>query len=166
MLPNLGWKNKIVWFLFAKRLLAFIIQYEEHDQDGGSTIKVKGRTQSPQLFTHKSATFTIFYSFVINQISTMIYIFILYTPGIKGLYIFGMVRPSSQCGHLVSSPIQIVGCVQLSSPVFWSACSRGGETTSLHLGIHQRLARELGLWLPTPTRADTRITRWLSNALV
>ena len=42
MLPNRGWKNKIVWFLFAKWLLAFIIviRYEEHDQDGGSMIKV------------------------------------------------------------------------------------------------------------------------------
>ena len=43
MLPNRGWNNKIAWFQFAKWLLAFIIviQYdEEHDQDGGSIIKV------------------------------------------------------------------------------------------------------------------------------
>ena len=41
MLPNLGWNNKIVWFLIAKWLLAFIIviPYEAHDQDGGSMIK-------------------------------------------------------------------------------------------------------------------------------
>ena len=40
MLPNRGWKNKIVWFPIAKLLLAFIIvdRYEEHDQDGGSMI--------------------------------------------------------------------------------------------------------------------------------
>ena len=42
MLPNRGWKNEIGWFLFAKWLVAFIIviQYEEHNQDGGSMLKV------------------------------------------------------------------------------------------------------------------------------
>ena len=42
MIPNRGWKNKIVWFLIARWLLACIIvfQYEEHDQDGGSMIMV------------------------------------------------------------------------------------------------------------------------------
>ena len=42
MLPNRGWMNKIVGFLIAKCLSAFIIviRYKEHDQDGGSTIKV------------------------------------------------------------------------------------------------------------------------------
>ena len=42
MLPNLGWKNNIVWFLFAKQLLSLmiVIRYEEHDKDGGSMIKV------------------------------------------------------------------------------------------------------------------------------
>ena len=42
MLPNRGWKNNIVWFLFAKWLLAFIIaiRYKVHDQDGCSMMKV------------------------------------------------------------------------------------------------------------------------------
>ena len=42
MLPNRGWKNKIVWFLVARRLLAFIIAilFRAHDQDGGSMITV------------------------------------------------------------------------------------------------------------------------------
>ena len=43
MIPNWGWTNKIVWFLFSKWLLAFIIviRYEEHDQDGGSMLIAK-----------------------------------------------------------------------------------------------------------------------------
>ena len=42
MLPNRGWDNKLDWFLFAKCLLASInvIGYEDHDQDGGSMIKL------------------------------------------------------------------------------------------------------------------------------
>ena len=41
VLPNQGWMNKIVWFLIAKYLLAFIIviRYKEHDKDGGSMSK-------------------------------------------------------------------------------------------------------------------------------
>ena len=40
MFRNRGWKNNIVWFLFAQGLSAFIIviRNEEQDQDGGSMI--------------------------------------------------------------------------------------------------------------------------------
>ena len=43
MLPNRAWKNNIGWFLFAKWLLAFIIdnRCENHDLVWGSTIKHK-----------------------------------------------------------------------------------------------------------------------------
>ena len=42
--PRLQKKNRIVWILFAKWLLAFIIviRYEEHDQDGDSMIRAYG----------------------------------------------------------------------------------------------------------------------------
>ena len=51
--PRLAGRTKIVWFLFAKLLLAFIvvIRYEEHDKDGGSTIKVY-TTNTNTFFIH------------------------------------------------------------------------------------------------------------------
>ena len=67
MLPNRGWKIKIVWFLFAKCLVAFIvvIRSKEHDQDGGNMIKVYCPLCEPS---------EVRVTFVKNRVMTLLYI--------------------------------------------------------------------------------------------
>ena len=65
-----SWKNKIVWFLFSKWLLAFIIviRYKEYDQDGGSMIKVYWGFPPPSKTWHFHSVIGAYCAVVYNNI--------------------------------------------------------------------------------------------------